>query len=185
MLIPASSTRTYRSRREDAVEGEYIGLGGDDLLDRSVAVSTDRADSDDLAGVAADLVGGVAVQAHELQIRVRGDAPIISEPRLPVATWKTRILSAEVATVLSRWSWFTMVEWLRCRCFDKRPAGRTVRVGAHGATIGVELRRPGAQRREALELLLRKRRRVGVALMRPDPMSASNCSMINPAIVSP
>ena len=41
---------------EDAVEGQYVRLGGDDLLDGPGGRHPDRRQSDNLAGIAADLL---------------------------------------------------------------------------------------------------------------------------------
>ena len=53
---------------KDPVEGDAVGLGGDEFVDRGRCDDADRFDSDDLAGVASDLVGGVAVQRHQLEV---------------------------------------------------------------------------------------------------------------------
>ena len=59
---------------EDAVEGQHIRLGLDDLLDGAGGRHTDGRQTGDLAGVAADLLRCIAVQADEFQVRVRTDA---------------------------------------------------------------------------------------------------------------
>lgn len=59
---------------KDAVEGQHIGLGGDDLLDRAGGDNPDRADPGDLPGVATDLLRRVAVQADQFQVAVAADA---------------------------------------------------------------------------------------------------------------
>src|SRR5690606_31165126 len=73
--------------------------------------------------------------------------PIISVPRLPFATWKTRIL----------------LSLLMMGALDRR-RGR----GGEGGLGRIELLGPGAQGAEALILLARQRRWVAVALVGPD-----------------
>ena len=58
---------------EDAVKGQHVGLGRDDLLDGAGGFHPDRRQADDLAGVAADLVRRIAVQTNEFQIGAMAD----------------------------------------------------------------------------------------------------------------
>ena len=58
---------------EDAVEGHAVGLRGDDLLDGAGGDHADRVDAHDLAGVAADLVRRVAVEADQLEVGLLAD----------------------------------------------------------------------------------------------------------------
>ena len=59
---------------EHPVEGEHVGFGGDDLFNGAGRDDPDGCTSGDLAGVASDLLGRVAVQSDELQIGMRADA---------------------------------------------------------------------------------------------------------------
>ena len=59
---------------KDAVEGDAVGAGGDDLADGAGGRDAQRGESDDLPGVPSDLVGRVAVQSDQLQVRLVLDA---------------------------------------------------------------------------------------------------------------
>ena len=58
---------------EYAVEGQYVWLGGDDLVDRPGGDDAVTCQTGDLAGIEADLFRCVTMQSDELEIRPAGD----------------------------------------------------------------------------------------------------------------
>ena len=74
MLMPASSTRSYRSTSGNTPwKVTQSGLAAMMVVDRAGRHHTDRVHADDLAGVPTDLVRRVAVQADQLQVRMALD----------------------------------------------------------------------------------------------------------------
>ena len=61
--------------RPDAVEVDDVGLGGEHVVDVAGGDHADRVHADDLAGVPADLVGRVAVEADQLEVGMPLDPP--------------------------------------------------------------------------------------------------------------
>jgi hypothetical protein len=55
------------------VEGDAVGPGGEDLLDGPGRDHPDRVDAHDLAGIPPHLLRRVAVQPHELEVRLVPD----------------------------------------------------------------------------------------------------------------
>ena len=56
---------------EHAVEGQHVGLGGDDLLDGAGGRHPDGRQAGELTGVPADLLRRIAVHANEFEVGLR------------------------------------------------------------------------------------------------------------------
>ena len=69
ILMPASRTLHVEILvGEDAVEGQHVGFGGDDLLDGAGGLDAVRRQAGELTRVTTDLFRRVAVQTDQLKI---------------------------------------------------------------------------------------------------------------------